>query len=305
MAKGKNAFKETPRLEQLEEIKRLVVIAMFSDDELMDRLVLKGGNALDLVHQVSTRASVDVDFSMSDDFPDGEQETYRRKVENALRSTFQLAGYMVFDVKMEEKPDSMTPDLATFWGGYKIEFKLIELAKFRELSTDLSGLRRHALQLGAGARFFIDISRYEYTEGKEEAELGNYRIYVYSPEMIVCEKFRAICQQMEAYGTIIRRGRKGTQRARDFLDIYTLINRCELDMAGDANIALLQRIFKAKRVPLELLREIEKERDFHRDDWPDVQATVKAGAKLEDFDFYFNFAVNVVKKMLQRMAEGS
>jgi predicted nucleotidyltransferase component of viral defense system len=52
----------------IDRIKELVVIAMFSDDELMDRLVLKGGNALDIIHQVSVRASIDVDFSMSDDF---------------------------------------------------------------------------------------------------------------------------------------------------------------------------------------------------------------------------------------------
>jgi hypothetical protein len=32
--------------EQLERIKTLTIIALVSDDELMERLVLKGGNAL-------------------------------------------------------------------------------------------------------------------------------------------------------------------------------------------------------------------------------------------------------------------
>jgi predicted nucleotidyltransferase component of viral defense system len=32
----------------LEEVRRRILIAMFSDDELMDELVLKGGNALAL-----------------------------------------------------------------------------------------------------------------------------------------------------------------------------------------------------------------------------------------------------------------
>jgi hypothetical protein len=41
----------------LEKIKRLTVVSMFSDDELEDDLVLKGGNAMDLVHRLSSRAS--------------------------------------------------------------------------------------------------------------------------------------------------------------------------------------------------------------------------------------------------------
>lgn len=34
----------------LEKIKRLAITAMFSDDELLDKLVLKGGNAMALIH---------------------------------------------------------------------------------------------------------------------------------------------------------------------------------------------------------------------------------------------------------------
>ena len=37
-------------LEFLEQVKKLVIIAMFSDDDLMERLVLKGGNLLDIVY---------------------------------------------------------------------------------------------------------------------------------------------------------------------------------------------------------------------------------------------------------------
>jgi predicted nucleotidyltransferase component of viral defense system len=33
----------------LDEVRRRILIALFSDDELMDTLVLKGGNALALV----------------------------------------------------------------------------------------------------------------------------------------------------------------------------------------------------------------------------------------------------------------
>ncbi len=80
---------------QLEEIKELAVIGMFSDDTLMDTLVLKGGNALDLIYKMSARASVDVDFSMKADFPGG-LESLRNKVEASLTQTYAEAGFHAF-----------------------------------------------------------------------------------------------------------------------------------------------------------------------------------------------------------------
>ncbi len=43
----------------LDEVRRLILIALFSDDELMEALVFKGGNALALIHKVGSRASLD------------------------------------------------------------------------------------------------------------------------------------------------------------------------------------------------------------------------------------------------------
>jgi hypothetical protein len=54
-------------LKLTERIKRLVIIAMVSDDELLEKLVLKGGNLLDIAYGVSTRSSVDIDFSVDGD----------------------------------------------------------------------------------------------------------------------------------------------------------------------------------------------------------------------------------------------
>ncbi|BEP39074.1 hypothetical protein GmRootV59_60830 (plasmid) [Variovorax sp. V59] len=108
----------------LEQIKKLAVTAMFSDDELMDQLVLKGGNAMALIHQLTSRESVDLDFSMRHDFPDG-TEAVQVRIELALQRTFRLAGYEPFDFRMEEKPAEVSPDLAGFWGGYGIDFKLV------------------------------------------------------------------------------------------------------------------------------------------------------------------------------------
>jgi hypothetical protein len=38
----------------LEEFKKLVIIALFSDADLMQTFVLKGGNLLDVVYGIST-----------------------------------------------------------------------------------------------------------------------------------------------------------------------------------------------------------------------------------------------------------
>ena len=70
-------------LEFLNELKKRVIIAMFSDDDLMEHLVLKGGNLLDIVYGISTRPSKDVDFSIPGKFPD--LEVLRTKVEGQPR----------------------------------------------------------------------------------------------------------------------------------------------------------------------------------------------------------------------------
>jgi len=70
----------------LSEIRRLVIIAMFSDDILLNQLVLKGGNALNLVYKFGARTSIDVDLSLESDFVDIEDTTER--ILRSLRNRF-------------------------------------------------------------------------------------------------------------------------------------------------------------------------------------------------------------------------
>lgn len=287
---------DSPDLQLLKQIKRIGVMAMFADDELFDHLVLKGGNAMDLIHRLSSRASVDLDFSMQHNFPEG-IDLFRKRVERTLVKTFRQHGYEVFDVKIWEKPENISIDMADFWGGCKVEFKLIGGDKFERLSGDISELRKYALKIGQGQKFLIDISRFEYTLGKKEADLDGYRLYVYSPEMIVCEKIRAICQQMPEYGPIIKRSRAGSARARDFLDIYTLINTLRLDISTEENRKLLNEMFKVKKVPLSFLALIKNYREFHKADFPAVVATVKVGMSVKPFDFYFDYVLGLVGQL--------
>jgi hypothetical protein len=99
------------------------------------------------------------------------------------------------------------------------------------------------------------------------------------------------------YGSIVKRTRPGGARARDFLDIYTIVVERQIDMCSEENRRLLSRVFDAKRVPVSLLDALPKYREFHRRDFPAVQATVKAGFKIRDFDFYFDFVADLVSKI--------
>lgn len=284
------------QLSFIEKIKTLVTVAIFSDSYFLDLLVLKGGNAIDLVYKSSARASVDIDFSMANDFPD-EPTYFCSKLGKALNKIFNQNGYQVFDVKMEEKPKNISPDISEFWGGYDVRFKIIDTKKYEIFSTDIEKLRRNALMIGRKGSFEIDVSRFEYISSKKEKDLDGYTIYVYSEEMIIFEKLRAICQQMPEYGPIVHRGRPGSARARDFVDIYMLINQLKLDISKKDNKHILLEIFKAKRVPIEFLSNIQNCKEFHRLDFQMIIDTVNAGVELKDFDFYFDYVIALVKKL--------
>ena len=122
-------------IDNLDKIKRLAVISMFSDDDLMEMFVLKGGNAIDMVHKIALRASKDIDFSIENEFKREDYEKIQHKIENALGKTFREEGYEVFDVNLSEKPLKISEDVKMFWGGYQIDFKIIGREKYAKLHT--------------------------------------------------------------------------------------------------------------------------------------------------------------------------
>lgn len=286
-------------LEELERIKKLAITAMFSDDELMEKLVLKGGNALDLVYNIGSRASGDLDFSMNKAFTSEELETLPARIEELLQSAFEAEGYKVFDVRFSEIPGTEVTQQLDFWGGYKIGFKAIKASEYERWSENIQDLRIRAADLGKGNKksFEIEISKFEYTEQKQEEELEGYTIFVYTPEMIVCEKLRAICQQMPEYAPIILRNREAAARARDFFDIYTVMEIFEIDLTTEENKGLLKQIFAAKRVPVEFLSHIQEYREFHKTGYASLSSTVKSSTDLKDFDFYFDYVIEKINAL--------
>lgn len=84
-------------------------------------------------------------------------------------------------------------------------------------------------------------------------------------------------------------------RARDFYDIYHVLITRAINLRTEENQTLLMHIFEAKQVPLSLLGNLARERDFHRTDWPSVIATT--AGELQDFDFYFDFVFSEVESL--------
>ncbi len=274
-----------------DDIRRITITALFSDDVLMEMLVLKGGNALSLVHGLSERTSLDLDFSMAADFPD--LADARRRLFKVLEDRFDAVGLAVFDQVLEPKPRIDGVDEKPWWGGYELRFKLIEPARYNALKGRHEKLRFQAKVTGAtqSRTFKVDFSKHEYTGGKQSIDFDHYRIQVYSPEMIVVEKLRAICQQLPDYA---HRGRPSA-RARDFYDIHRVITLLEVDLTQPHNLELVDHIFAAKRVPVRLLGRIRDQREFHRQDWQSVIDSTRG--ELREFDFYFEFVLDLIERM--------
>lgn len=274
-----------------EQVRRLTITALFSDDVLFEQLVLKGGNAISLVHGLGLRASFDLDFSLADDFKD--LEDAKRRSREALEKRFLTAGYRVFDFDFQAKPKLHGPDARPWWGGYQLEFKLLKAEDYEELNDRPEKRPIQAIPIGPGQqrRLRVDISKNEYVEGKVEQDLDFFTIRVYTPLMVAAEKLRALCQQMEGYEL---RGNRSA-RARDFYDIFLALTDGHGRLNDEEGRGLVRHMFAAKEVPLSFLARLDGEREFHRPDWPDVVRSTPE--TLNPFDFYFDFVLTEVRAL--------
>jgi len=278
----------------IDRIKRLTISALVSDNSLMGTLVLKGGNALDLAYDITIRGSMDIDFSLETDFSELEKNRIRNDLEHLLNSEFIKEELVVFDVKLSEKPKVIEDVVKDFWGGYLVEFKIISLEDYKKYEDDFEDIRRNAIALHANnsTRFTIDISKYEYVAKKVAKDLEGATVYVYTPEMLAIEKLRALCQQNPKYKDIVLR-MTPKSRARDFFDIYNINGSFTIDFKSEENVKLCQDIFEAKRVPMEYIKELDAQRNLHKESWERVLNTIDPAIVPEDFDFYFDYVLKL------------
>ena len=289
------------------EIRNLVLKAIYLDDTLSELMVLKGGSAI-AMHRMTERESFDLDFSLleiSIEDKDRLEELFRE----AITSYFNEEEFVVFSFKFKEKPkvaDTSKPD----WGGYHISFKFLPeeiyentIARTRE-QTQIQALSTEFYKfIGTKEGVKIELSKKEFVSKFESIEVDDVEIKLYSAEMIIFEKLRAICQQMPEY----KERNKKAKRARDFFDIVTVNSKINLEKTEEKEKkelgVLLQNIFKIKNVPLNLLYNIDKYREFHRDNFKSVEDSLYTHerTRLKEYDFYVDETIKLVNWILKEL----
>lgn len=270
---------------ELQKVNRLAVKAVYSDDTLMNMLVLKGGNALDLVYGPAHRMSRDLDFSVAERATTELRDRIREHVDRRLREQFWGGGYEVKEISLRPVPGPVSGFVDPRLGGYEVTVRYRKQGPGDE-STGL-------LQ--------IEISCREYCEPKQQVDFEGLRIYAYTPAMIVIEKLRALCQQTREYcrSTGLHNSPRG--RARDFFDIRVTVKKFGLELTSADNLRILKSVFAAKGVPYGFLSKIPEYRELHRQDFASVEGTVRADVELETFDFYFKYVVELAHSLLEAL----
>lgn len=272
-----------------------IITALAADDDLFEQLILKGGNALSLVHGIGHRASVDIDYSMEGDIED--PPGLGKKIFQALRDRMEPHGLLVFDEKFGPKPSKPSANVSKKWGGYNAEFKLISLDLWEQVEGDLERLRKRALTVSdetrSRRRFKIEISKYEYCEEREQKLVDDgFTCQVYTPSLIAAEKLRSLCQQMEEYGHRAH----PTPRARDFYDLHALMTEGQVELSETGMHEVVRAVFAAKSVPLKLIALLPAYHDFHESDWAKVLNSIPAG-RARDYEFYYGFVIAECRKL--------
>lgn len=210
-----------------------------------------------------------------------------------LTLEFERHRLVVFDVKFYEKPKQ---NKIKEWKGYRLEFKVIDFVNYMPEDEDRNRREAHVFHENNSTVFNVDISSFEYTDPKKLVDVEGTVFYVYTPEMIVFEKLRALCQSMPEYQQIVPTARK-KGRARDFYDIWNVCQNYPIDFSSKSNKEMLMSIFDAKRVPFDFLKLIEKYRDLQREDWISVADTIPTEHKEKNYDYFFNFVSERIKEL--------
>ena len=288
-------------INQLSEFRKLVILAIFSDDELSKLFSLKGGSALDLIHNITYRSSMDVDVAMQDDIAPEDMIGIEKKLEAALQNTFNEYDppYSIFQFKFEKRPFKVNLKAKKFWGGYRVEFKIRKgIHPIHDLPNPQKAAREAEIinPVSQSKKFIIDISKYEFTESSEFKELEGYSIKVYTLEMIVYEKLRAICQKLPEY-EYAQEPIKA--RPKDFYDIYMIMKNQPHIKFELLKLDILKKFFNKKAVPLNLLFKIQQYKKSVFDEGIEQLEKTLHNTELIDFESekIFEFIIDGINRI--------
>lgn len=282
---------------KLKEIRKLVLISMFADDDLLELFVLKGGSAIELAYKIDARSSIDVDLSIENDISEDNLKTVETKIHASLDKVFNSEGYIVFDFNFDHRPKRLHDGFPESWGGYNVTFKIISEDKGHILETNIDLARKMAegIDLNDKRTFKIEISKYEYTRNKSEKNIDGYTIYVYTPEMIVIEKLRALCQRMNDYQFHMS-GKP--PRTKDIYDIYVITEKLNVSILD--HMDLIRDVFELKKVPIKLLGNIKGLYEHYLQGLPTLQATIPGGIDERKFQLCFEHVVSLAEQIIEQ-----
>lgn len=240
---------------KIEDLIADAVVAIFTSPELSKLFILKGGGAMRLFDGLDARLSIDADFSIEKEL-DVHAVSVFKEMNRCLAEAFQAKGYDLLDFKANKRPRKVRAGFPDWWGGWACEFKLVDR---KHHGKNPETRRRNALvPVGANSpKISIDLSEHEYCGKRRTKTLHGAKIHAYSREMLVLEKLRAICQQHPDYP--YRQETKN--RARDFYDIHALTKKIDGEFIQRCQHHL-EAVFKAKEVPLWILRSLWDDESF-------------------------------------------
>lgn len=285
-----------------DKIRNTIITSIFSNDDFLDILTLKGGIAMRLL-DLTNRESSDLDFSITE----GKRlskEIEGKQIEKQLNQSFEEIGYKVISLKFSDKPLKRKVITPPYWGGYQIEFSIISLDRFHDLNEkQKSNINAYGESIENGKKKIkIDLSFEEYTKPRIETQLNDYTIYLYSPIMIVYEKIRASCQQLPEY-------KLGTEkaRARDLYDIYTMLtHKKQIDLKNEVfnedNFYIIKKMFELKNVDFPLMLKLETiKHDLSSDYENNVLPQIPGNQETPSFDYLFSYNNEIFKDLYKQI----
>lgn len=271
---------------KIDEVIKETIIAIYREPEPSVKLFLKGGSAMRLFDNLTSRLSIDVDFSIDEAIDD--ESNFFNAMKSKIGKRFRELKFDTIDFKWIKKPKIKSKDKPDWWGGWTFEFKIVS---YTHRGKSIEVKRRNALipEGANSSKIEVEISEHEYCKNGRTKNINGVNIFGYSRELIVLEKIRAICQQHPDY-----KFKLSTNRARDFYDIYELTVDVDDDFAHRCS-GFIENVFRAKGVPVGILRSLWEDDfiDRQRRGFDQVKDTVQG--KVYEFDFYvenLRFLVN-------------
>ena len=144
---------------KIEEVITQTILAIYSKPSLSKPLFLKGGSALRLFDNLTSRLSIDADFSVHTDI-DNENKFFQ-DLESSVKAGFRRKKFDIIDFKWNRKPKKTRAKYPDWWGGWLCEFKLVS---FQHRGKGIETKRRNALVPdGANSsKVTVEISKHEY-----------------------------------------------------------------------------------------------------------------------------------------------